>query len=333
MQVMHSITLTLLLVAATAAAAPAPKLLVVEVNRSKIGDLKTAELPAAEAEPGGALVHTGADPVYFAIGLRAGDVIRSVDGSPTTGRVSLRDGVTMLEIERYGAPLILRVMIHGPPTATKRLSATDFEDLIARLAQPKVHSTVVRRGDTPSGVRLVDFMLELQIDLEIGDIIRSIDSKQIRSDADLVAALQSLTIGPTWIKLERHGRPMTLELTRDEPIELSKIKRLSATTYAIPRSVVDAIQTDPFVAIRKLETVAVVAKNAVRGIRIYNMKPDAPATLIGLQNDDIVLDLDGHSIATLSKMFTAVAALKDVERFTMHIERNGKPLTLTFVIR
>jgi S1-C subfamily serine protease len=333
MQVMHAITLLLLLVAVTATAAPAPKLVVVEVTRAKIGDLTMTELPASEAEPGGVLVHAGADPVYFAVGLRAGDVIRYVDGTPATGRVYLRDGVTMLEIERYGAPLLLRVLIHGPPTDTKQLSTTDFEDLIARLAQAKTRSTVVRRGDIPSGVRIIDFILELQLGLEIGDIIRSIDSKQIRSDAELVSALQSLTIGPTYIKLERHGRPITLELTRDEPIELSRIKKLGATRYSIPRSVIDALGRDPFVAVRKLDVVPVVAKNVVRGVRIYNMKSDAPAALIGLQNDDIILDVEGRSIASISQASTALGALADLERFTMHLERNGKPLTLAFMIK
>lgn len=330
---MKSITLSLLLVAVTATAAPAPTLSVVEVERDQIGDMMTPELTAAEDEPGGMLVTAASDQAWFAIGFRVGDVIRYIDGLPATTRIMLRDGMNLLEIDRDGRKLLFRVLVHGPAVEKKHLSPSDFEDLEDRLAKPEPRSTVVRRRNAPSGVRVTDFLIELQLDIEIGDIVRTIDGKPIRSDAALVSALRNLKIGLTRIQLERHRRPVTLEVTRDAPLDLSQIKRVSATRYEIPRALVDIVQDDLFVATRKLEAVAVVAKNTVRGVRIYNLKPDAPAAAVGLENDDLILDVDGHAIATISDAVRALRAIAGASQVTLHVERNGKPLAFTYVVR
>lgn len=325
--------LSLLFVAITAAAAPSPTLTVVEVNRDQIGDLFTPEFPAAEDEPGGLFVPSDADPSWFAIGLRTGDVIRFLDGVPAAGRIMLRDGLNLLEIDRNGKSIVLRVLVHGPATDTKKLTPTDFDELVARLAKPEPRSTVVHRGKTPSGVRITDFTLEFRMNFELGDIVRSIDGKPIVSDQALVAALTNLKVGTTLINVTRHGRAVTLEVTREAPLDLSTVKRISATRYEIPKLLADAVQDDLFVVTQKLETVPVVARNKVRGVRVYNIQGDAPAAAVGLQNDDIILDLEGRSIATIGEGAAALRAIAGLPRFTLHIERKGKPLAITYVIR
>ena len=325
--------ISLLLVAATAVAAPAPTFVAIEVERDQVGSVFTQELGAAETEPGGLLVHAAADPQWFAVGLRAGDVIRYHDGAPAAGRLMLRDGMNVLEIGRGGRPLVIRILIHGPASSTKQLSPSDFEDLSNALAQPGVRSTSIRRGQTASGVRITDFMLSFSLDLEVGDIVRSIDGAPVVSDAALVTALQHLAVGTTRIQLERHGRPVTLEITRAAPPALSKIKRVSATRYEIPHQLAQVLQDDLFVARIKLEAEIVVTKKGARGVRIFDVHRDAPAAAIGLQNDDVILDVEGRSIATISDAADAVRALANASQVTVRIERGGKPLIFTYVIK
>lgn len=325
--------LALLLVAITATAAPAPTLAVIEVKRSQIGDLFAPELPAAEDDPGGLFVPQDADPQWFALGLKAGDVIRFLDGVPAAGRIMMRDGLNLLEIERNGRTIMLRILVHGPSTDTKRLTATDFDDLIARLARPEIRSTVVRRGNTPSGVRITDFILDFRLDLELGDIVRSFDGQPIVSDKALAAAITNMKVGTTRILITRHGRPVTLEITRDAPLALSTVKRVSATRYEIPKALADAVQEDVFLVTQKLDVVPVVVKSKVRGVRIYNIQSDAPAAAVGLQDDDIILDLEGRPIATAGDGVAALHAIAGMAQFALHIERKGKPMTITYVIR
>ena len=330
---MRYTALPLLLVAATAVAAPAPTFVAIEVERDQVGSVFTNELAAAETEPGGLLVHATADPQWFAVGLQAGDLIRYHDGSPAAGRLMLRDGMNVLEIDRGGRPVVLRVLIHGPATATKRLSPSDFEDLATSLAQPGARSSSIRRGKTASGVRITYFILSFRLDLEVGDLVRTIDSTPIVSDGALVTALQNLEVGTTRIQLERHGRPVTLEVTRDAPPALSKIKRVSATRYEIPRELAQVLQDDLFVARIKLDSEVVTTKKGARGVRIFDVHKDAPAAAIGLQNDDIILAVEGRSIATISDAADTLRALANAPQVSVRVERNGKPLTFTYVVK
>ncbi|MEJ7604366.1 MAG: PDZ domain-containing protein [Kofleriaceae bacterium] len=330
---MRYTAISLLLVAATAVAAPAPTLVNVEVERDQVGGMLTQELPAAETEPGGLLVNAGADPQWFAVGLKVGDVIRYLDGTAAAGRLMLRDGLNVLEVDRGGRVIVVRVLIHGPATATKQLSPSDFEELAASLVQPDPQATIVRRGKTATGVRITEFLLSFRLDLEIGDIVRRIDGSPILSNGELITALQQLKVGTTRFELERHGRPVTLEIIRDAPADLAKIKRVSATRYEIPRALADVLQADLFIARMKLDSELVVTKKLARGVRIHNVQRDAPAAAVGLQNDDIILDVEGRPVSSISEAADAVRAIATATQVTVHIERNGKPLAFTYVIK
>jgi S1-C subfamily serine protease len=191
----------------------------------------------------------------------------------------------------------------------------------------------VRDAKGPSGVRVTNSLLALYIDCDVGDLIRSIDGQPIRTDAELVAALRALRVGITEIALERLGRAVTLTIVRKAPLDLTVIKKLTPTRFEVTRAFADAIKGNTDLLARKLKATPHI-KNGIRhGFTVFDIKPDAPAAALGLVDGDIVLDVDGNRIDSYSDVRQATEQLEHVASLVVHIERKGKPVTLTYVIR
>jgi S1-C subfamily serine protease len=324
----------LVFMTAVATATPAPGVIAIELDRDQIGYHHFLNpLPLSDAEPGGLIVPQNPPAHWVAMGFRAGDVIRYIDGQPAEERILIRDGINMFELVRGGKSVIMRVLVHGPAIEQSALKETDFADILKRLADPDPHSTMVTKNGAPSGVRITDLMLHFDLELAIGDIVRTIDGKPIRSDAELVSALQSLRVGRTDIALERYGRAVTIELTRQAPSDFSKIKKLTGNRFEVPKAIVDTLDTDPWLMSRKAETVPVVANGAVQGVRVYKLETDSLLAALGFLDDDIILDVDGHPVASLEEALSTAHELAGATTVPVHVQRKGKKLTHTYVIR
>jgi hypothetical protein len=327
-----ALSLFVFLATTTAAASPPPVILL-DVDRDQLDGIVWSQLPPSEVEPGGLVVPANADASWFTVGLKPGDILRYLDGEAAVGLILLRDGVNLLEIERNRKPLLLRVTIHGPALATARLRETEFEELAKQLASVSdPHTTVVRRKDVPSGVRVVTSLLRFSIDLRVGDIVRRVDGVPVVSEAAFVAALRQLRVGHTDLQIERSGRPVTIQVERDAPIDLSTVTRISATRFDIPKSVVKSLGEDPELVTRKVKSMPVVRAGAVRGLRLYGVEHGSVCAAMGLQNDDVLLDIEGRSIGSLTT-FEAHELIDGAKQFTIHIERKRKRVAITYVVR
>jgi S1-C subfamily serine protease len=311
-------------------AAAAPQVITVEVDRDVIGyGHMIDELPAAETEPGGLLVPADAGPHWLALGLKPGDLVRYHDGTPATDRLMLGDGLTTLDVVRNGKPVMLRIVIHGPAVETSTVKESDYQDVLKRLARNDPHATPLKDAKgTPSGVRVVDIMLHFELELAIGDIVRTIDGKPVRTEAEFIAALQNLRVGQTDIEVERYGRNVTVQLTRVAPLDLKTITKLSATKYELPRALADAIAADPQLLGHNLET-----SEQGKGVRLSNIAPDSVCAALGLANEDIVVDVEGLSVATYMDALHAVGKLSGEDKITVNILRKNKKLAITYTIR
>jgi S1-C subfamily serine protease len=185
----------------------------------------------------------------------------------------------------------------------------------------------------PSGVRVVDPLVGIYTDLEVGDIIRTIDGQPIYTDAQLTTAIETLRIGITDVVVERGGRTVTLTWNRKAPLDLTQIKKLAATRFEVTRAFADAIFADTDILQRKATVSANVKNGKPSGFAIYDIQPDAPAARLGFVDGDIVLDVDGHRIDTIDQVIDARADLEHATSLAVHIERKGKPVTLTYQIR
>ena len=323
------LALLLLLVSATASAAP--PIVEIELEREKLGNDWT-DIPVAETYPGGLLVPAKVEPAWAEVGLEAGDLIRYIDGSPATSMGRIRDGRTVIELERKRQPVVLRLTVHGPSVVPVDLSQSDFEDSTTRLAGMQL-ATVVRQKGVPIGVRVNAMYLSIHFDIEEGDIVRTIDGQPIHSDAALVAALGGLRVGKTQISVERLGRPVTIEITRRAPLELATIKRHSATRFDVPRAIVEAVDSDTALLTRKLETEVIADSGAVQGIRLFDVAADSLAAALGLQNGDVLLAIEGRSIGSINSVYLATTLFGGAQQLTIQIERKRKKLAITYVFR
>jgi S1-C subfamily serine protease len=282
-------------------------------------------------EPGGLVVPPDADKEWFKIGLRPGDVIRFANGSAVSGRLMIGDGLTILDVVRGGKPLVLHITIHAKTTREAKLTGFQFDELVALTARAPLSTPVTLNGK-PSGVRISDILVSLHIRLEVGDIVRSIGSQPIRTDAELVTALQNLPVGATQILVDHVDRPLTITVTREAKLDFKTIEKLSANHYRIPKDLAVALGNDPLLVQRGASSVPVAKNGKLHGLKLFEVEKDSIAAALGLENDDVVVDLDGHSIDTMSDQFQTASDLGDATTITAHVERRGKKLDLVYTI-
>jgi hypothetical protein len=314
--------------------APAPTVIVVEVDRSKLNYVAfLTKLPQATAEPGGFEITAQAPKEWFLLGLEVGDVIRAENGRPVEDRLIVGDGLLLLDVIRKGKLVMLRITVYSKPTDTHVLKPQAMDSLVDLTNQPGERSAPVQRNGVPSGVRVIDTILTLYLDVTIGDVIRTIDGNPIHADAELSTALQNLRVGKTDIVLERQGRPVTLTIDRKARLDLSKIRRVNATSFEVPRSIVDAIDAEPMLLTRNIKLLQATSNGQLHGWRLFEVPADSLCAAVGLQKDDIVLDVDGMTIDTDEQAFRASGAFGTATSLTVHIVRKGKPVAINYTIR
>jgi hypothetical protein len=323
-------------VAPTAAAPkqqPAPQLITVELQHSQVRLF--FEKPAqSTVDPGGFEVAANAPAEWLTLGFLPGDIILTINGSPVGERMMISDGIYFFEIVRKKKPVLLRLIVHPMARKSHTLDDERFDRLRSYLDPTNgAHSTPVRNAAGPSGVRITSTLLSLYVECDVGDLIRTIDNIPIRSDAELATALRALRLGATEVALERLGTPITLTLVRKTPIDLTAVKKLAPTRFEVTRAFADAIKADTDILRRKLQATPNLKGGKRHGFALFDIKPDAPATILGFLDGDIVLDVDGHRIDSYSDVRQATEQLEHVASLAVHIERKGKPVTLTYVIR
>ncbi len=335
-------TLPLVLLAALAgapelSAAPTVQtpVIVVELEHTTLGHhIFFSKLTQATVEPGGIEVNASSPPEWLTIGFKPGDLVITENGSPIGERLMFSDGIHLFDVIRNKKAMILKVIVHPAPRRSKTVDESNFDKLVDVVSTPNdVRSTPVNNAAGPSGVRVIDTILSLYLECEVGDIVRSIDGLAIHSDAELSAAVKGLKVGPSDIALERLGRPITLTLIRKAPLDLTGVKRLSATKFEITRAFADAVAADRDVLVRKIETSPYVKNGKAHGFNVYNINKDSPAAALGILDGDIVVDFDGHSIDNFSDVIDTAQELVGVVSLTVHVERKGKPLMLTYTVR
>jgi hypothetical protein len=305
------------------------KLVMVEVDDHEMSF--SNQLPPTTIEPGGLFVPPDAAKEWLDLGLLPGDIIRFANGSPTTDHFYVADGVTVLDIVRNGKPVIIHIMAHGKPAAQVDLSADQFKDLNDAMTRGPI-STPLLVDNKPSGVRMIDMLVPLYIQLYAGDIVRSIDGKPVHSDAELVTALRSLRIGITNILVERADRPVTILVRRAAPVDYAKIRSLGHNRYELPRSLVKALSEEPSLIIQHIQHVPVARNGTIHGHKIFGIESGSVAAAAGFQNDDVLLDIDDKSLDSSEQAYSANFELSSEAVLKVHLERKGKPLELVYTV-
>lgn len=314
----------------------APAVVQTELEYTQVRRLQLSALPLTSVEPGGLEVTGSADPDWLTLGFEVGDLIVAENGRAIGERLRLHEGTYVFDVLRKRKLVLVRIVVHPPGHKSQTIDEDRFDKLLemAANAPHDPQSTPVHGANgQPSGVRVIDTLLGLYLECEVGDLIRTIDGVPITSDAELSTAIRNLRIGNTDVTLERGGRPMTVTLIRKAPLDLTQITRRSATRFEVTQAFATAIAADHDILTRKLSTSPRIVNGKPNGFAVYDVKPDAPAARLGILDNDIVLDFDGHPIDTFENVIDAWRVLEHATRLEVHILRKGKPVTLSYVVR
>ena len=258
--------------------------------------------------------------------------MRSVDGDPVKTLDEPSDGLTIIELDRSGRHVMVRVLIHGKDSVKAEISESNFQDIVDRLADPDPRVSPVRDKRGPSGRARPRLLSRDPSQLERGDIIRTIGGAPILTDAAFVAAIRKLPVGFTEVIVERYGRRVSIQLTRAAPIDRTTIERVSATRYDVARATFEALSEDTNVIEQQVEVVPRVERGVTTGLRLAKLGPTMAAAL-GLQIEDVILEIEGRSIGSFDSVYAARGHLGNAPQITIKLERKRKRIAITYVIR
>jgi len=177
-----------------------------------------------------------------------------------------------------------------------------------------------------------------------GDIITSVDDKQIENPEALVEIIRSKKPGDVVaIKLLREGKKESLKATLGEMRTVSRIRTITMPEEqdrpgSMGRMIemmpengmgnqprrevrVEVIQQRPKLGMQVEE------QTSGKGLKVLEVKSDAPAAKAGLKVGDVVEKIDGQSVNNLDELRAALE--KENKSHKLNIIRAGKSMELT----
>ena len=162
---------------------------------------------------------------------------------------------------------------------------------------------------------------------------------------DMVGPAEIVRIDRNRVILDNAGRQELLEVTFDASSIVSAgkkwrdgsapkgIKKVSANKYILDRKEVDRLSGDMSQFMTQVRVVPNIVRGKASGYKLMNIKKGSLVEAVGLQNGDIVKEINGKPIDKPEAAFGAYQQLKDDGRFVIEIERKGRRETLSYDIR
>ncbi len=158
--------------------------------------------------------------------------------------------------------------------------------------------------------------------LASGDIIKSVDDKPVKNVSELVKEIQKKRVGQM-VKLSvlRDGKPMTIEVTTSampDKAELQKEKEGEEKLGARLQ------ELTPQLAARFRIT------GVKQGVVVISVEDGSLADEMGLQEGDVILEINRKKIETLKHFEKAMKDANVEKGILFHIHRKGSSFYLTF---
>lgn len=162
---------------------------------------------------------------------------------------------------------------------------------------------------------------------------------------DMVGPAEIVRIERNRVILDNAGRQEMLEVSFDAASLASTgkkgrassapkgIKKVSANKYILDRKEVDRLSGDMSQFMTQVRIVPNIVRGKASGYKLMNVKKGSLVEGVGLQNGDIIKEINGKSIDKPEAAFGAYRQLKDEGRFVIEIERKGKREILSYDIR
>ena len=120
---------------------------------------------------------------------------------------------------------------------------------------------------------------------------------------------------------------------REVPAELAAdVRLLSPTEAEVRRGVRDALAGDRAAFGRIVRLIAAEEGGQTVGVRLYGVRPTSLSGVLGFENGDLIVDVNGRTFVTAAAMDEVVAELRTADRLELHVVRRGEPLTIVVSI-
>jgi Do/DeqQ family serine protease len=157
-----------------------------------------------------------------------------------------------------------------------------------------------------------------------GDIIKSVDDKAVKNVTELVKEIQKKKVGQkVKLSLIRDGKGMTIEVTTTSMPEKTEVSREKEEEEE-ERLGVRVQELTPQFALRYGIT------GVKRGVLVLSVEDGSLADDIGLQEGDVILEINRKKIETMKDFEKAVKDANFEKGILFHIHRKGSSFYLTF---
>ena len=159
--------------------------------------------------------------------------------------------------------------------------------------------------------------------LASGDVIKSVDDKSIKSTNELIKEIQKKKVGQK-VKLSvvREGKPTTVEITTtamsDKP-EATKEKEIEERLGARIQELTP-----------QLATRYRISSDIKRGVVVIGVEDGTPADDMGLQEGDVILEINRKKIETAKDFEKAMKDINLEKGMILRLHRRGNTFYHSF---
>mgnify|MGYP006294473983 CR=1 FL=1 len=113
----------------------------------------------------------------------------------------------------------------------------------------------------------------------------------------------------------------------------ANVTKVKSGEYEIARAEIDNVLSNMSKLATQARIVPSFKNGKANGFKLFSIRPDSLYAKIGIQNGDIVQQINGYEINSPDKALEIYSKLKDAQTITVDLLRRGKSRTMTYNIR
>jgi type II secretory pathway component PulC len=203
--------------------------------------------------------------------------------------------------------------------------------------------TVERQGPGWKLGQVAPGSLLARLGLLDGDVVLRLGGVDLVDRRSLVAAYQVAQRGRALLELQRAGAPFALDYAIFEHLTTAQIddstqlndldralalgvKAVDPTHYEVRRFVADRIFGDPTAVLGSGARVVPATRDGKPyGVKVYAVRPGSIWAYLDIENGDIIVAIDEHSIVDVQAIADLAPELKRAETLQVDLVRRGVP--------
>jgi general secretion pathway protein C len=119
----------------------------------------------------------------------------------------------------------------------------------------------------------------------------------------------------------------------DKDDDDANVKQVKAGEYEISRGEIDGVLSNMSKLATQARIVPSFKNGKANGFKLFSIRPGSLYAKLGIQNGDIVQQINGYEINSPDKALEIYSKLKDAQTITVDLLRRGKSKTMTYNIR